>query len=53
MINILLLLGVFIAILAQANLVTKTVFGTKLQELSKKLNSNKTKHLLVETEMKN
>ena len=31
---------------------TKTDFDTKLQELNKKINSNKTKHLLLETEFK-
>ena len=34
--------------LAQANSVTKTDFDTKLISLNKKINSNKTKHLLVE-----
>ena len=42
---------VFNARLAQANLVTKTDFDTKLQSLNKKINSNKTKHLLVENEL--
>ena len=31
---------------------TKTDFHTKLQSLNKKINSNKTKHLLVENELK-
>ena len=31
---------------------TKTDFHTKLQSLNKKINSNKTKHLLVESELK-
>ena len=43
---------VFNARLAQANLVTKTDFDAKLQSLNKKINSNKTKHLLVENETK-
>ena len=42
---------VFNARLAQANLVTKTDVDTKLQSL-KKINSNKAKHLLSETEFK-
>ena len=44
--------GVFTARLAQANLVTKKDFDTKLKSLDKKINSNKTKHLLVENEFK-
>ena len=44
--------GVFTARLARVNLVTKTDFDTKLQELNKKINSNKAKHLLVKTELK-
>ena len=43
---------VFTTRLAQANLVTKTDFDTKLQSLNKKITSNKTKHLLVENELK-
>ena len=38
--------------LAQADLVTKTDFDTKLKSLNKKINSNKTKLLLVEIELK-
>ena len=38
--------------LKQANVVTKTDFDTKLISLNKKINSNKTKHLLVENEFK-
>ena len=38
---------VFNARLAKANVVTKTDFDAKLQSLNKKINSNKTKHLLV------
>ena len=33
--------------LAQADLVTKTDFDTKLQDISKKITSNKTKHFLL------
>ena len=36
--------------LAQANLVTKTDFNNELTNLNKKINSNKTKHVLVENE---
>ena len=43
----------FKARLAQENLVTKTDFDTKLKKLNKKINSNKTKHFLVENELKN
>ena len=38
--------------LAQAKLVTKTGFDDKLKNLNKKINSNKTKHVLVENELK-
>ena len=38
--------------LAQANLVTKTDFDDKLRSLNQKNNSNKTKHLLVQNELK-
>ena len=38
--------------LAQANLVANTNFDTKLTSLNRKINSNKTKHLLVENEFK-
>ena len=44
--------GVFTARLPQANAVTKTDFDAKLQELNKKINSNKTKGLLVVNELK-
>ena len=37
--------------LAQAKLVTKTGFDDKLKNLNKKINSNKTKHVLVENEL--
>ena len=36
----------------QADLVTKTDFDTKLRSLNQKINSNKTKHLLVKNELK-
>ena len=42
----------FNARLARAKLVTNTGFDTKLVNLNKKLNSNKTKNLLVENEFK-
>ena len=42
----------FKARLAQANLVTKTDFDATLKSLNKKVTSNKTKHLLVENELK-
>ena len=44
--------SVFNARLAQANLITKTDFDAKLSSLSRKVNVNKTKHLLVENELK-
>ena len=43
---------VFNARLAQANLITKTDFDAKLSILNRKITSNKTKHLLVENELK-
>ena len=43
---------VFNARLAQANLITKADFDTKLQDINNRITSNKTKHLLVETEIK-
>ena len=42
----------FAARLAQANLVTNTGFDNKLSNLNKKTTSNKTKHLIVENELK-
>ena len=42
----------FKARLAQANLVTKTDFDIKLLDISKRIISNKTKHFLVENELK-
>ena len=42
----------FKARLAQPNLLTKTDFDAKLQDISKRIISNKTKHLLVENELK-
>ena len=44
---------VFNARLAQADLVTKTDFDAKLKNISDGVTSNKSKHLLVETELKN
>ena len=44
---------VFNARLAQENLITKTDFDAKLSNLNKKITSNKSKHLLVENELKN
>ena len=44
--------GVFTATLAQANLVTKTDFDNRLMNLNRKINSNRTKHVLVENELK-
>ena len=41
---------IFAARLKQANLVTKTDFDDKLKSLNQKINSNKTKHLLVGNE---
>ena len=43
---------VFNARLTQANLVTKTYFHIKLSRLNRKTTSNKTKHILVENELK-
>ena len=43
---------VFTARLAQANLVTAMDFDDKLKRFNQKINSNKTKHLLVENEFK-
>ena len=41
----------FASRLSQANLVTKTNSDTKLISLNRKINSNKTKHLLFENEL--
>ena len=43
---------VFNARLAQANLTTKIDFDAKLSSLNRKITANKTKHLLVEKELK-
>ena len=43
----------FAARLKQANLVTKIYFDNKLMSLNIKINSKKTKHLVVENELKN
>ena len=42
----------FTARLKQANLVTKTDFDDKLKSYNQKITTNKTKHLLVENELK-
>ena len=44
--------NVFNARLAEANLVAKTDFDAKLSSRNRKINSNKSKHLLVENELK-
>ena len=43
---------VFNARLAQVNLITKTDFDAKLSKINRKIIGNKTKHLLVENELK-
>ena len=43
---------VFNAKFAQANLITKTDFDAKRSSLNRKIMENKTKHLLVENELK-
>ena len=43
---------VFNARLAQANLITKTDFDSKLPSLNRKITANKLKHLLAENELK-
>ena len=43
---------VFNARLSQVNVVTKTDFDAKLSSLNRKFTSNKSKHLLVENELK-
>ena len=42
----------FTSRLAQANLITKTDFDAKMSSLNIKITSNKTKHLLVENQLK-
>ena len=42
---------VFNAILAQANLITKTDFDAKLSSLNKKITANKTKHFLNDNDL--
>ena len=37
--------------IAQANLITKTDFDSKLSNLNRKITANKSKHLLVENEL--
>ena len=44
--------SVFNAKLAQANLLTKVDFDAKLSSYSRKITWNKSKHLLVENELK-
>ena len=44
--------SVFNARLAHENLITKTEFDAKLSSLNRKITSNKSKHLLVENELK-
>ena len=44
---------VFNARIAQANLITKTDFDAKLSSPNKNITQNKSKHLLVENELKN
>ena len=44
--------SVFNGTLSQANLITKTDFDSKLSSLNRKITSNKSKHLLVENELK-
>ena len=44
--------SVFNARLTQVNLITKTDFDAKLSSLNRKITSNKSKHLLVENELK-
>ena len=43
---------VFNARIAQANLITKTEFNAKLSNLNRNITANKSKHLLVENELK-
>ena len=42
---------VFNSRIAQANLITKTDFDSKLSSLNRKITTNKTEHLLVENEL--
>ena len=42
----------FNARLAQANLITKTDFDTKLSSLNRKVTANKSNYLLIENELK-
>ena len=46
------LAAVFNVRLAQANLITKTDFDTQLPSLNRKITLDKSKHLLVENELK-
>ena len=45
--------SVFNARLTKANVITKKNFDAKLSGINEKITSNKTKHLLVENELKN
>ena len=45
--------SLFDARLAQTNLIRKTYFDATLPNPNRNINSNKTKHLLVENELKN
>ena len=49
---IIIMINIFPARLTQANLVTKTDFDDKLKNLTKQINSNNTKHLIVANEFK-
>ena len=46
------LVSVFNARLPQANVIVKTDFDSKLLSLNRKSTTNKSKHLLVENELK-
>ena len=43
---------ILVARLAQANLVTKTDFNAKLIDFNKRIDSNNTKHALIESELR-
>ena len=49
---IIIMINIFPARLTQANLVTKTDFDDKLKNSNRKINSNKTNHLIAEIELK-
>ena len=50
--NLILWLLVFLTQLPEANLIPKADFDAELSSLNRKITSNKTKHLLVENELK-